>query len=57
METSIIERKLTDGSKTYAVVFVEGSARVDIECEDRRHASQLAEAFHAFALYAIVHSA
>ena len=35
METSIVETVLTDGSKVYDVVFVDGSLKASINCPDQ----------------------
>ena len=52
METSVVHRKLTDGSIVYAVVFVDGSQAARIECVDKAAAVELQTAFTRHASYA-----
>lgn len=54
MQTTIVKTILTDGSETYAIVFVEGSARVQIEVATLADANKLHAAFTDHALYAVV---
>ena len=54
METSVETSTMTDGSIAWAVVFVEGSATVRIECVDRKSAYALAESIREMASYATV---
>ena len=54
MDTSLIERKLTDGSMTWDVVFVDGSARAVIACATLSHALSLMSAFQQHAVDATI---
>jgi hypothetical protein len=55
MESSIVETELTDGSMTYSVQFIDGSARVVIECVDAAAAYLLQIALSTHALDASVY--
>jgi hypothetical protein len=54
METEIVENVLSDGSKTYDVVIVEGSSRVVIACTNQEAAEMLQSAFLGCAEYATI---
>jgi hypothetical protein len=55
METTIVENTLTDGSKTYDVVFLDGSNRVVISCYTKRGAERIEAVLAAEALHGEVH--
>lgn len=54
METSVVESTLTDGSKVYAVVFVDGAQKAVIECVDENSAYRLQNMFQLCACYAVI---
>jgi hypothetical protein len=54
MNVSVTTRTLTDGSRVWAVVFVDGSTKAVINCENRRAALSLQLALHAHALDASI---
>ncbi len=54
METSIVEDTLTDGSKSYAVAFIDGSQTVKIDCLDESSATQLQAALEQHASFATI---
>lgn len=54
METSIVQRKQSDGNPSFQVVFVDGSTVVELACIDQIHAFRLQEAIQANAEYAVV---
>ncbi len=54
MQTSIVESVLPDGSKSYAVVFVDGSQKAVITAYDRSAAIQLSFNFSRYALSATI---
>jgi hypothetical protein len=56
MEYSIMSRKLTDGSKFFSVVFVDGEMRARIECIDELSAIALRDALSDYSSYAEIES-
>ena len=54
MDTSIVINTLSDGSKTYDVVFVDGSQKVIIAAADERGATRIQTALADDASYAQV---
>ena len=54
METTIVRSTLSDGSHTYAVVFVDGSDKVAIDCYSEAAALRLQTALFNDACYAVI---
>lgn len=54
METSIVKRKFMDGSTVHAVVFVDGTQKVDIVCSNEDAARALSAAILYHAVYATI---
>ena len=57
MDTSIVVRKLTDGSEVHEVIFVDGSAQVRVSAMDERAAMRISACLMRDAAYAEVHGA
>lgn len=54
METSVVSSKLSDGSKAWAVLFIDGSTAVRIECVDKASAYRLQLSFDLNASYTAI---
>ena len=54
MKSSIVVNTLTDGSKTFDVVFVEGAAKVVIFCANETSAQQVQECLLIHAEFATI---
>lgn len=54
METSVVSSKLSDGSTAWAVLFIDGSTAVRIECVDEASAYSLQRSFRLNASYVTI---